>query len=48
MAQRVRDLASLQRLELLLWHRFNPRPGELPHAVSEEKKEDHINRIQSL
>jgi len=31
------DLVSLQRLGSLLWHEFNPWPGELPHATGEEK-----------
>ena len=39
MAQWVKDLAlSLQWLGLLLWHKFDPWPRELPHALGSAKK----------
>ena len=39
--QWVKDLVlSLQWLGLLLWHEFDPWPGELPHAGGEAKKKD--------
>ena len=38
-AQQVKDLGwSLHRLGLPLWRRFNPWPGELPHAVGTAKQ----------
>ena len=39
-AQRVKDLAlSVQWLGgHLLWHRFDPWPGEIPHAAGIAKK----------
>ena len=39
MVQQVKDLVlSLLWLRLLLWHRFDSWPEELPHAVSVVKK----------
>ena len=39
MAQRVKDLAlSLQWLESLLWHRFNPWPGKIHMPQVQPKK----------
>ena len=39
MAQQVKDPAlSPQYLGSLLWLRFDPWPGELPHAAGADKK----------
>lgn len=39
MAQKVKDPAlSLLRLGLQPWHRFDPWPGEFPHAMGVAKK----------
>ena len=39
MVQQVQDLASSQQqLGLLLWHGFNPWPGELPKVTGVAKK----------
>lgn len=39
MAQQVKDL-TLSLKQLMLWHRFSPWPGKLPHA--EEKKNSYF------
>ena len=45
MAQQVKDL-TLSLQQLMLWHRFSPWPGKLPHA--EEKKKVTVSFFDCL
>ena len=47
MAYQVKDPAlSLQHFGLLLWHGFDPSPGNLPRAQLEKKKKDKTEHMQ--
>ena len=49
MVQWVKDLVlSLQWFGLLLWHRFDPCPGKLSHAIGAAKKEKKKKKLETV